>query len=269
MSIFSVYLSMKSGVYKIVCIPSGKIYVGSSYNIKKRIKTHFYQLSKRKHRNPHLQSAFSLHGETNFSWEVLEYCEVNQLLKCEQIWLDSTQCYNRDIGFNNCIKSDRPLGYKHTEENKAIMSKMKKGLKRSKESIEKGRIANTGKKRTDTQKAQMSECKMGNKNPMFGIKQPPELVKIRMKKMLSMPRWNTGLTAKDDPRINKLRSNLGKTPINAIKCAIVNLETQEKFRADSMKALSVISKISLTTINRLKNGTAGEKTIMKYAYSEE
>ena len=221
-----------SGIYKITCLINHKIYIGSSFNIKARIKKHFKQLQENKHINPHLQSSFNLYKKENFKWEIVELCSVDELIEREQFWMDLTNCYDRNIGFNNCIKSDRPLGYKHTEENKKIMSILKKGKKLKPEHILKIKKSNTGKKRTKDQKEKMSKIKMGDKNPMYGKKETDEHKKRRMKNMLSKPRWNKGLTKKEDSRLEKLAVWKNKLPPNALKCELLNFKTNESWEAN-------------------------------------
>jgi group I intron endonuclease len=248
-----------SGIYKITCLATNKIYIGSSFDVEARIKKHFTQLEKNKHINQHLQSSYNLYGKSKFIWDIIEKCRIEDLLVLEQFWMDKTKCYDRDIGFNNCIKSDRPLGYKHTNESKKIMSELKKGKKLKPETILKIKKANTGKKRTEEQKQKMSKIKLGNKNPMYGRKEQEDHKKKRMQNCLNKPRWNKGLTKKHDPRIEKLATWKGKLPPNALKCKLINLETNESWIGDSLKELSFNCPISLPTLWRLKNNSCGKK----------
>lgn len=84
---------MNSGIYRIVCLVNLKIYIGSTSNFERRFKTHRTTLKNNKHKNPHLQSAFNKYGESNFIYEVVEYCEETNLKVVEQIWMDKTECY--------------------------------------------------------------------------------------------------------------------------------------------------------------------------------
>jgi group I intron endonuclease len=247
------------GIYKITCIENNKIYIGSSRHIQKRIKNHFNKLKAGKHINPHIQSTYNLYGYEKFKWEILEECLIDELLNREQYWIDLTQCFDRNIGFNNCKKADRPLGYKHTESARKKMSESKKNKKLTDDHINKIAIANKGKKRTAEQKEKMSQAKLGIKNPMFGKKEDENHKIKRMEKMLSTPRWNKGLTKKTDPRIAKLATQTGKIPHNALKCILVNLVTNEIWLANSLKELANKSPLSLSTINRLKNNQCGKK----------
>ena len=258
-----------SGVYRIKCLKNEKIYIGSSFNILKRIDHHFKKLKNNGHRNRHLQVSYNAYGKDNFTWEILERCDVEFLLDREQLWMDETKCYDRTLGFNNCRKSNSPLGCKHTEEAKRKMSELKLGRKLSQEHIDKISKANTGKKRSEQSKRKMSECKLGEKNPMFGRKEDENHKAQRMKNFLATPRWNKGLTKDEDPRILKLASWKGKTTVNALKCQLINKKTGEIWSADSLRKLASNCPLSLATINRLKNSTCGNVTEQTYELKYE
>ena len=255
---------MDSGVYKITCLGNNKFYIGSSQNITKRFNVHKRQLNNNTHINPFLKNAWNKYGESNFVFEVIEYCDIDILLEREQYYMDKTQCYNREIGFNNCLKSDRPLGYKHTEENKLIMSKNKKGTKQKIETTKKIIESRKNYKHTEETKNKIRLTKIGNKNPRYGFKEDTEIAKDRMKNMLSKPRWNTGLTSKDDQRINKLAYWKDKITPNAIKHTLVDLELNIEWTELSLMKLSKVCPVSISTLSRLKNKTAGKLITSKY-----
>jgi GIY-YIG catalytic domain-containing protein len=89
-----------SGVYQIRCVPTGKIYVGSAVDLRKRWEQHRRSLRKGEHGNRYLQAAWSKYGEENFAFEILEFVDVSYLLEAEQEWIDSTACVDKKIGFN-------------------------------------------------------------------------------------------------------------------------------------------------------------------------
>jgi Straboviridae intron-associated endonuclease 1 len=89
-----------SGVYQIRCIPTGKIYVGSAVNLRKRWEQHYRSLRKGEHRNHYLQHAWDKYGEEQFVFEILELVDVSHLLEAEQEWIDSTACVDKSVGFN-------------------------------------------------------------------------------------------------------------------------------------------------------------------------
>ena len=90
----------ESGIYKITCKPNGKIYIGSSINLRRRWSTHKYSLRKGTHCNAHLQRAWNKYGEHGFVFEVVEIVEVSNLEQCEQYYLDALRAYDDKIGFN-------------------------------------------------------------------------------------------------------------------------------------------------------------------------
>ncbi|WP_373331336.1 GIY-YIG nuclease family protein [Salmonirosea aquatica] len=96
-----------SGIYKITCLVSGKIYVGSSVNLKSRLRIHRHKLIKGTHPNAHLASAFKRYGAESFVFEVVEFvANKYDLQSREQHWIDSTDCCNRAIGYNVAISAE-------------------------------------------------------------------------------------------------------------------------------------------------------------------
>lgn len=89
-----------AGVYKILCLPTGKFYVGSTVDLRLRWAHHRSRLRQGTHCNAHLQQAWNKYGEERFKFSVLELIAISDLLRAEQAWLDSTRCANREIGFN-------------------------------------------------------------------------------------------------------------------------------------------------------------------------
>jgi group I intron endonuclease len=90
------------GIYKITNTTSQFFYIGSSQNVRTRLKEHFYRLRKQTHSNKHLQRVFDLCGDSIFSLELVENCSgitKDELLDVEQRYLDSITdwrlCYNQ------------------------------------------------------------------------------------------------------------------------------------------------------------------------------
>lgn len=88
------------GIYQIRCKANGKIYIGSAVNLRARWDLHRHSLNIKQHYNPHLQSAWNLHGEESFEFSVLQYVDQSQLLTTEQMWIERTGCTDGAIGFN-------------------------------------------------------------------------------------------------------------------------------------------------------------------------
>ena len=93
----------KSGIYQIINIATGKIYVGSSVDLYRRYYIHYGSLCKNKHENPKLQRAWNKYGEDVFDFYVIEFLPRNKELirKREQFWINKLNpFYNivRDVG---------------------------------------------------------------------------------------------------------------------------------------------------------------------------
>ncbi len=89
-----------SWVYRILCVPTGKFYIGSAVDLRARWYRHRLALRRGRHVNCHLQQAWNAYGEESFAFTVLEYVEASDLLRSEQAWMDRTGCTDRRVGFN-------------------------------------------------------------------------------------------------------------------------------------------------------------------------
>lgn len=106
--------NLQSGVYKITNLVNNKIYIGSSCKLKNRKREHFYGLKSNKHGNPRLQNSYNKYGEDNFSFEIIETCDLDSLLIREQYYIDIL-----DPFFNICKVAGSTLGVRPSEESKA------------------------------------------------------------------------------------------------------------------------------------------------------
>jgi group I intron endonuclease len=137
------------GIYKITNIATNEIYIGQSYNFYLRKYEHLRRMRNHTHFNKYLQKAYNEYGEENFKFEIILICERTELTYYEQKLVD---LYNPDYNIcKECV--DSTLGFRHTEESKALMSKIK-----------------TGKKFSDETRKKISDGNKGEKNGMFGHK---------------------------------------------------------------------------------------------------
>jgi group I intron endonuclease len=119
---------MICGIYQIKQISTGKIYIGSSVNVYKRLLEHRRDLKNQTHDNRHLQRAWNLCGSKDFEFLLLEESNINNYRQLEQEYIDKLQCFNREIGFNMCQNVERgPLGLKRSEETKQRLSEALSG----------------------------------------------------------------------------------------------------------------------------------------------
>ncbi len=136
-------------VYAITHVATGRHYVGSSRDVRARWKAHTHMLRKGEHHSPHLQRAWSMYGEESFAFAVLERVEhVDDLLQCEQVWIDRLHAGEPTRGFNTAPVAGTRAGVSHSEATKQKMSATRKGRPMSPEHRAAIGAANKGKKRT-------------------------------------------------------------------------------------------------------------------------
>ena len=83
------------GVYYIQNLASNKFYVGSSFDVYSRIKSHLNLLQRNCHTNIHMQRSYNKHGQDKFAWGICEEVfDIDQLLTVEQVWIDVMGDYN-------------------------------------------------------------------------------------------------------------------------------------------------------------------------------
>lgn len=177
----------QSGIYKITALLTGDFYIGSAYNLKKRLGEHRNMLLKNKHKNSRLQNAYNEQGIENFTFEVYDTCQKHNCKKLEQSYIDifgptlniSQKTQGRDTYNHRQETKDKIsktlLGHpgyfkggKHTEEARSAISKALTGKplsKEHKESISKNRkgfASFAGKKHNDETKDAIRRANRGN-----------------------------------------------------------------------------------------------------------
>lgn len=174
-------LKNKSGIYQIRNLVNNKIYIGSSCNLYKRKRTHFYELKNNIHKNSKLQKSFNKYGEQNFIFEVIEFCSKENQYIIEQYWIDRFNIVKTGYNIQPKVESititddilekfkgeNHPMyGKHHTNESKLKMSQSKKGKYTGVNS------AWYGKHHTEESKNKikntLSKLNSGDKNPFYG-----------------------------------------------------------------------------------------------------
>lgn len=98
------------GIYRWINNINGKTYVGNSNNLSVRFYTYFNLRSLAKSNIP-MERALLKYGYSNFSLEILEYCNLDNLLEREQYYFN-----NLKPDYNIVKIAGSTLGYKHTKE---------------------------------------------------------------------------------------------------------------------------------------------------------
>ena len=121
-------LLRKSGIYKIVNLVNNNTYIGSAVKLYKRKNQHLHSLRRNIHHSTYLQNSFNKHKEENFKFEVVEFCEKEELLEREQYYIDTLNPV-----YNTLKIAGSMIGFKFTEksiikmkESSRLMSKEKR-----------------------------------------------------------------------------------------------------------------------------------------------
>lgn len=102
-------IDFNCGVYQIRNSVTGKVYIGSSTNIKRRKYAHFNRLAAGKHHSRLLQRSFDKHGAGAFEFSVLSVCTPDVLLKNEQSIIDFCGASDPKLGYNISMVAGSPV----------------------------------------------------------------------------------------------------------------------------------------------------------------
>lgn len=134
------------GIYKIQNKINGKIYIGQSNNIERRLKEHCCPEAYKRSRIP-VDIAIHKYGKENFIFEVVEECSLEQLNQREEFWIQYFNSYKtgyncskggeqQSIGSNNgraCLTEEDVVeirkAYARHERQKEVYKKYKDKIK--------------------------------------------------------------------------------------------------------------------------------------------
>lgn len=105
--------------------------------------------------NMSIYKALLKYGHSNFSLEILEYCDINSVTEREQYFIDLL------VPKYNILKiAGSPSGYKHTPETISKLRLLGTGRKHSEEAKAKVRAANIGRSVSKEVRLKISETKL-------------------------------------------------------------------------------------------------------------
>ena len=241
-----------SGVYQIRNQVNGKMYIGCTVNFRWSLLKHLRDLRFGHHHSQKLQRAWWKYGEGAFIVEILDVCpDLTQLLKKEQEWLDKTQAYEKNIGYNICREARNRLGVACSLETRSRISaalrgrkvapdvlaamRLRPGRKQSEITKQKIRLTSMGRRHTPESKAKIGAIHRGkivSEETRQKISQANQGMQTWLgrnhsdetKKKLSEIQSNRVYTEEQRHRIRERnkRIHTGKT---------VSLETREKISA--------------------------------------
>lgn len=89
-----------TGIYKITNKINGKIYIGQSCNIEKRLQDHKYHATCTSKPAHYIDRAIKKRGVDNFDYEVIEECKIEELNDREIYWIKYFDSSNSEKGYN-------------------------------------------------------------------------------------------------------------------------------------------------------------------------
>lgn len=156
-------------VYKIVNKTNGKIYVGQT---KRNIRVRFIEHKKssktdRKQYSPLLQEIWEQGIENFYIEAIVENIESKKVLDViEKFWIAKLETYLPEKGYNVFLGvGDIPERTRKKMTDKLKGNTRRRGKKASQETLEKMRIASTGKKKSEEEKKATAERVKGEGNP--------------------------------------------------------------------------------------------------------
>ena len=172
------------GIYKITS-PTGKIYIGQSVNIRKRML---------KYKNLNCKSQSILYksilkyGWCNHIFEVIEECDIELLNNKERFYQDIFDATGKN-GLNCMLTKTNDRSGFHSQETKQKLSEARRkdknsffGKKHKEDSLLKMKIASSLRRHTPESLEKLRIANTGDKNAMFGRNHTKEAIdKIRAK----------------------------------------------------------------------------------------
>jgi group I intron endonuclease len=202
----------KPGIYLLHNLVNGKQYVGSSIDLKRRLYS-YYSPSKLID-GRYISNSIMKYGHNNFTVLILELVEPSDhiktnLLSREQYYIDLLKPI---LNLNPTAGSS--LGFKHSDETKALLASLRMGKSLSEETKQllsklfSGELNPFwGKTHNLDTLTRMKLSKIGELNPMYGREKSPEFIEQMHKDKhgSNNPMW--GKTHSEDT-LNKMRKSV-------------------------------------------------------------
>lgn len=102
---------MSMGIYKYTNKLNGKSYIGYSQNIENRYQQHLYDANHPERKGTGIDIAIRKYGIENFTFEILELDEKEDLSERERYWISYYDSYNN--GYNRTVGGDGLSGEEH------------------------------------------------------------------------------------------------------------------------------------------------------------
>jgi group I intron endonuclease len=206
---------------------SGKIYIGSAKDLRKRLRT-YYNINDLERNSPSMAICRALlkYGYSRFSLTILEYCEVKQCLERENHYF---KLFKPE--YNILKKAGSSLGFVHSEESKALM-----------------RGAALGRKLSEETRAKMSASQKGIPRPG---REGPKSEETKGKISDSLKGTSKSELHKAALSIAMIGNSNGRNHPNSQEIEVIDLETNESTIFPSMREAARALDIRQTAISKI------------------
>jgi group I intron endonuclease len=261
-------IPIKPGVYKIANKKTGRFYIGSSQNLRRRMKAHFKDLRLGTHSNKFLQRSFVKDGKENFTFEILEICLKEECLIKEQAVIDKYWDLKPSVLYN-AIKEvfQEPI----TIDGETIRTTRgflrgerhhKFGTKNSKELLK--ALSDASRKTWSNPEhiRFMSESFSGKRNPFYGQKHTQEslnkIIETKIKsgycKPVTATNINTGI-------VISANSNAELARMIGVTKSVINTRTNVNHESFTVSPILGVWKVKLLD-------DSGEQELLDIKYSK-
>lgn len=201
-------MKINSGIYKIINILNGKVYIGSALHLNNRKCRHFSDLEIGRHHNIYLQRSYNKYSKDKFKFEIIEYVEDKEkLIEREQYYIDQYRNKDGAIDYNRCYNTrslaETNLGIKLSNKTKNKISRSLKGHITSKETKNKISKIHKGKIISIETRVKISKANLGKKRSKKVIK---KLSKIQEKRVINLDTGKIFNSIKKASLLYKLKS---------------------------------------------------------------
>lgn len=171
-------------IYAIINEINGKVYIGQTKDIKKRLNNHRSTLKNNAHKNPHLQKSVNKYGIKNFTFEPLFEVPTEELDVNERFYIAFFESMNPKKGYNKENGGNQNKNV--SEETRRKMSK-----------------ASKERWKDEGYRKKMSEKKKGENHPFFSKKRPKHSERMNGK---NNPNWGKKTPEETRRKISKTLS---------------------------------------------------------------
>ena len=213
---------MKSGIYCIRHVKTGKCYVGQSVDIAKRFREHRGSIKS----NDYVVRAINKYGVSAFAFEILELCDKSMLDYREMFWIAT-------------LGTKIPNGYNLTDGG-----------------------GGTGRTLTPDERQKISERMRGTNNPMYGLtgeKNPFFGKKHTPETRQKMSAIQKQIAAQPNMRQKRSELQKGKTPSTEARAKMSRAQKGRKHTIETRRKISEALKGKPKSPEHKKKNSEGKK----------